>query len=145
MKKWEGFQWIKWVFLFVESILLTRIFLILMSIAWFFCVFLVKSKVAFKNTIFWCWIWALIYTNHFYNLDLVEFKLYSAPTYISILFSNLGLISQKVSTAYNLGQNCWDKIKKLFFCKKSPLSPKSMLFAKLQAFNNKTLPDSTLM
>ena len=29
-------------------------------------------KVASKNTVFWCWIWALIYTNHFYNLNWLK-------------------------------------------------------------------------
>ena len=76
-------------------------------------------KVAFKNTIFWCWIWALIHANHFYNLELIEFKAYSTPTCISIPLSNLGWFFQKISITYNLGQNCWDKIENLFFSEKT--------------------------
>ena len=76
-------------------------------------------KVAFKNTIFWCWIWALIHANHFYNLELIEFKAYIAPTCISIPLSNLGWFFQKKSITYNLGQNCWDKIENLFFSEKT--------------------------
>ena len=67
-------------------------------------------KVAFKNTIFWCWIWALIHANHFYNLELIEFKAYIAPTCISIPLSHLGSFFQKKSITFNLGQNCSDKI-----------------------------------
>ena len=78
-------------------------------------------KVAFKNTISWCWIWALIHANHFYNLELIEFKAYSTPTSISIPLSNLGWFFQKISITYNLGQNCWDKIENLFSSEKTPL------------------------
>ena len=67
-------------------------------------------KIAFKNTIFWCWIWAIIQANHFYNLELIEFKAYITPTCISIALSSLGWIFQKISITYNLGQNCWEKI-----------------------------------
>ena len=78
-------------------------------------------KIAFKNTTIWCWIWALIDRNHFYNLELVEFKAYSAPTCISIPFSNLGWFFPKISINCNLGQNLWDKIENLFFSGKTPL------------------------
>ena len=61
-------------------------------------------KVGFKSAIFWCWIWASIHSNHFYNL-----KSYSAPTCIWITLSNLGWFFQKISITYDLGQNCWDK------------------------------------
>ena len=84
----------------------------------FFVFYLVKVKVAFKNTIFWCWIWALIHTNQFYNLELTEFK-----------FCDLGLFFQKASITYNLGQNCRDN-RKSIFQQKNPSPPKSMLFAK---------------
>ena len=77
--------------------------------------------VAFKNTIFWYWIWILIHANHFYNLELIEFKAYIAPTWISIPLSNLGWFFQKESITYNLGQNCWDKIEKPFSREKTPL------------------------
>ena len=40
----------------------------------FFVFYLVKLKVTFRNTIFWCWIWGLIHTNHFYNFQLIELK-----------------------------------------------------------------------
>ena len=75
-------------------------------------------KVVFKSTIFWCWIWALINENRFYNLELIEFKAYSGPTCISIPLSNLGWFFQKISLTYNLGDN----IKNLLFSEK-PLSP----------------------
>ena len=52
-------------------------------------------KVAFKSAILWCWIWASIHANHFYNLKLIEFKSYSAPTCIWITLSNLGWFFQK--------------------------------------------------
>ena len=81
----------------------------------FSCFIWRKLKVAFKSTIFWCWIWALIDANHFYNLELIQFKSYSTPTFISIPLSNLGWLFQKISITYNLGQNCCDKIENLFF------------------------------
>ena len=126
------------IFLFIETILMTWIFLILPSVVrWhiFWCytdiwvnfkeskdnflLYLVKLKVAFKNTIFWCWIWALIHTNHFFNLELIEFKAYSAPKYLSIRFSNVRRFFQKISIIYNLGQNCWGKIENQFFSEKN--------------------------
>ena len=64
----------------------------------------------------------MIHINHFYNLELIEFKAYNAPACISIPFSNLGWFIQKIIT-YNLGQNCWDKIENLFFSEKTPLPP----------------------
>ena len=80
-------------------------------------------KVAFKNTIFWCSIWALIHSNHLYNLDLIWFKAYSTPTCISIPLSNLGCFFQKISITYDLGQNCWDKRENAFFSAKTALPP----------------------
>ena len=80
-------------------------------------------KVAFQNTIFWCWIWALIHGNHFYNSELIEFKTYSTPACISIPLSNLRWFFQKISITCNLVQNCWDKIENLFFSEKAPLPP----------------------
>ena len=70
----------------------------------FSCFIWKKLKVGFKSAIFWCWIWASIHSNHFYNL-----KSYSAPTCIWITLSNLGWFFQKISITYDLGQNCWDK------------------------------------
>ena len=78
-------------------------------------------KIPFKNTAIWCWIWALIDRNHFYNLELVEFKAYSTPTAILIPFSNLGWFFPKISINYNLGKNRWDKIKTLFFSERTSL------------------------
>ena len=95
--------------LFIDTMVMTLIFLILISGAcwnnfwcykdiWvsfkkirdnFFVFYLVKLKVAFINTIFWCWIWASVHTSYFDNLELIEFKRYSAPTCISKSFSNL--------------------------------------------------------
>ena len=95
--------------------------LVLKKIKTIFVFYLVKLKVAFKNTIFW--IWALIHTNHFYNFNLIGFKACSAPTCISIPFSNLRRFFQKISLSYNLGQNCRDKIENIFFSEKAPLSP----------------------
>ena len=97
-------------------------------------IYLIKLKVDFKNTIFWCWIWALTDTNHFYQSELVEFKASSELACISMLFSNLGRYFQKISITYNLGQNCWDKIEGLFFSEKKPSPLKSMLFAKILGF-----------
>ena len=62
-----------------------------------FLFFWVKLKVAFRNTIFWSWVWALIYTNHFCNMELIECKAYSASICISIPFSNVGRFFQKIS------------------------------------------------
>ena len=59
--------------------------------------YLVKLKVAFKDTMFWSWIWALIHKQ----------------------FGRRGF--QKILTTYNLGQNCWGQIENLFFSEKSPL------------------------
>ena len=108
-EKGKMFQWVIWVFLFIDTMLMTLIFLILISGAcwnnfwcykdiWvsfkkikdnFFVFYLVKLKVAFINTIFWCWIWVSVDTSYFDNLELIEFKGYSAPTCISKSFSNL--------------------------------------------------------
>ena len=145
-----------WVFLFIWTILMTLILLILMSnTSWNnfwcykdiwvsfkenkdnFCGFLLKWKVTFKNIIFWCWVWALIQTNHFYNLELIELKAYSPATCISIPFSSLGPFFRKISITYNLGQNCFS-LKKL-------LSPQINVVLKGLAFENKTWPDSTLI
>ena len=87
-------------------------------------------KVAFKNTIFWCWIWALIHANHFYNLELIEFKAYIAPTCISIPLSNLGWFFKKKSITYDLEQNCWDRIENLFFREKTSLPPSQINVAR---------------
>ena len=88
-----------------------------------FCGFyLVKLKIAFTNTTFWCWISALIHTNHFHNSELVEFKACIAEESISIPLSNLEWYFQKISITYNLGQNCSDKIENLFFSEKNSLA-----------------------
>ena len=75
----------------------------------------------FKYIIFWCWTWTLIHVNHFYNLELTEFKAHSTPTCILIPLSNLGWFFQKISITDNLGQTCWDKTENLFFSEKVPL------------------------
>ena len=79
--------------------------------------------VVFKNIIFWCGICALIHANHFYNLEMIEFNAYIAPTRSLIPLSNLVWFFHKISITYNLGQNCWDKIENLFFREKTPLPP----------------------
>ena len=79
--------------------------------------------VVFKNIIFWCGICALIHANHFYNLEMIEFNAYIAPTRFLIPLSNLVWFFHKISITYNLGQNCWDKIENLFFREKTPLPP----------------------
>ena len=84
---------------------------------------LVKLKVAFTNTIYWCRIWLLIHANPFYNLELTEFKAYNIPKCISIPFNNLRRFFQKISITWNLEQKCWDKIEDLFFIEKNPLPP----------------------
>ena len=89
----------------------------------FSCFIRKNLKIAFKNTIFWCWIWALIHANQFYNLELIEFEAYIAPTCILIPLGNFGWLFLKKSIIYNLGQNCWDKIENLFFREKTPLPP----------------------
>ena len=91
----------------------------------FSCFIWQQLKVAFKSTIFWCWIWALIDANHFYNLELIQFKSYSTPTFISIPLSNLGWFFQKISITYNLGQNCWEKIENVCSSKKNLYPPLS--------------------
>ena len=83
----------------------------------------VKLKAAFKNTIFSFRIWALIHKNHFYQVDLIEFKAYSAPTCISVSFSNLVRLFQTISITHNLVQHCSDKIENMFFSEKAPLPP----------------------
>ena len=89
-------------------------------------------KVVFKNTISWCWIWALVHANHFYNLELIEFKAYSTPTCISIPLSNLGWFFKKISITYNLGQNCWDEIENLFSSEKTTLPPNQCCWQNLR-------------
>ena len=95
-----------------------------------FLFFWVKLKVAFRNTIFWSWVWALIYTNHFCNMELIECKAYSASICISIPFSNVGRFFQKISITKSwtelLRQN-----RRSIFQWKNPSPPKSMLFAKI--------------
>ena len=90
-------------------------------------------KVAFQNTIFWCWIWALIQANLFYYLELIEFKAYSTPTCISIPLSNLGWFFQKISMTYNHGQNCFS-VKKLLSPLKKLLSPQVNVVGKVIGF-----------
>ena len=107
-----------------------RFRLVLKKIRQFFVFYLVILKVAFKNTISWCWIWALIHRNHFYTSELIEFKAYSAPASTLIPFSNLRLFFKKFKQPAVL-----DKLS----------LPKSMLFGKFPAFENKTWPDSTLI
>ena len=95
--------------------------LVLKKIKIIFCVLLGKIEGNFK-----CWIWVLIYINHFYNLDLVEFKFYNAPTSTPMPLINLEHFFQKISTTYKLfGEN-----KKFIFNQKNPYCPKSMLSAK---------------
>ena len=72
-----------------------RFRLALKKIRQFFVFYLVILKVAFRNTISWCWIWALIHRNHFYTSELIEFKAYSAPASTLIPFSNLRLFFKK--------------------------------------------------
>ena len=94
-------------------------------------------KVAFKNTVSWCWIWALFHTNHFYNLELIEFKGYKTPTCISIPLSNLGYFFQKTSITYNLGKNYWDKIENLFSTEKTLLPPNQCCWQSLRLLTTK--------
>ena len=102
--------------------------------------------VAFKNTIFWCWIWALIHANHFYNLELIECKAYIAPRCISIPLSNLVWDFPKKSITYNLEQYCWDKIENLIFpWKKTLLPPSQCCWQSFKLFGNKFFPKLTLM
>ena len=103
----------------------------------FSCFIWQQLKVAFKSTIFWCWIWALIDANHFYNLELIQFKSYSTPTCISIPLSNLGWLFQKISITYNLGQNCWDKIENLCSSEKSPLPPNQCCWQRFRLLTTK--------
>ena len=91
-------------------------------------------KAAFKNTISWCWIWALIHANNFYHLELIEFKAYRTPTCISIPLSNFGWFFKKISITYNLGQTCWDKIENLFSSEKIPLPPQINVVGKVLGF-----------
>ena len=138
-KEGKIFQWIIWLYLFIEAILMTWIFFNLISNAywnkfWCYtgicvgfkeskgnlsCFILQNSKITFKNSIFWWWIWAIIYPNHLYNLELIEFEAYSTPTRISMLLSNFRWFFQKISITYNLRQNCWDKRENLFSVKKT--------------------------
>ena len=96
-------------------------------------------KVAFKNTIFWCWIWALIHTNYFYNLELVEFKACSAPTCISIPVSNFGWFFQKISITFNLGQTVETK-QKFYFSVKKFISPQINAVCKVLRFWQQNFP-----
>ena len=141
------------IYLFIETILITWIFFALTSNAywnkfWCYteicvgfkeskgnlsCFVLWNLKKAFKNSIFWWWIWAIIHANHLYNLELVEFEAYSTPTCISIPLNNLWWFFQKISVTYNLGQNCWDKMENLFSVEK-PLSPQVNVVGKVWGF-----------
>ena len=115
------------------------------SLRQLFVFYLVKLKIPFRNTILWCWIWPLIHKNHIYNLEMIKFKACSAPTCISIPFSNLQRFSQKISITCRSWTKPLRQNRKSLFQWKSPCSPKSMLFAKFLAFGNKTWPDSTLI
>ena len=79
-------------------------------------------KVTSKNTIFWCWIWALIHANQFIvtsNTSNLKHTVYqhAFPYHWAIRDD----FFQKISITYNLGQNFWDKIANLFFSEKTSL------------------------
>ena len=82
--------------------------------------YLLKLKVAFKNAIFWCEIWAVIYANHFHNLELNEFKTYSPPACTSMTFSNLEWFFQKNKNNLKPWKKLFSQIENLFFSEKIP-------------------------
>ena len=135
--------------LFVETILMTWTFLILMQkICWnnfwryshiwgslktikpLFCLLFGKTHGNLQKYHILMMNRALMPTNHFYTLEFIEFKWYSRSKCIPIPLNNLVWYFQKIPITYNFEQNCWDKIENLFLSKKTPSTSKSMLFAK---------------
>ena len=127
-------QWIIWVFLFMQTVLMSWISLNLMSNAWnkwnnFWCH--TDAWVNFKESkdSFLCILFDKIEQNlenyHFLVLSmtinsykfytLIEFKTCSAPTCISIPFSNLGHVFQKILITYNLGKKTVETKYKIYF------------------------------
>ena len=127
---------------------MTWIFLILLSIArwhifwchtdtWFslkenedslsFC--LVKLKLAFKNTIFWCWIRALIDTSHFVICHWLNVK---HTVHQNIFQYHSAIWDGFFKNIQNL--QSWTKLLrqngKSILQWRNPSSPKTMLFAK---------------
>ena len=90
--------------------------------------YLVKLKVTFRNTIFWCWIWPLIHTNYFYNLELIEIKAYSAPTCISINFNVNNL---------QIWTNLLKRKRKSLFHWKNPCLPNQCCFQRFELMETK--------
>ena len=107
--------------------------------------YLVKLKVTFRNTIFWCWIWPLIHTNHFYNLELIEIKAYSAPICISITIQQFGAFFSKNVNNLQFWTKLLRRNRKSLFHWKNPCLPKSMLFPTFWTFGNKTCADWTFL
>ena len=107
--------------------------------------YLVKLKVNFRNTIFWCWIWPLIHTNHFYNLESIEIKACSAPTCISITIQQFRAFFSKNVNNLQFWTKLLRRNRKSFFHWKSPCLPKSMLFPTFSTFGNKTCADWTFL
>ena len=110
----------------------------------FSCFIWKNLKVAFKNTIFWYWIWALIHANQFYNLELIEFEAYIAPTCISIALSIWDVFLKKINNLQSW-TNLLRENRKSIFPWKSFSYPKSILLVKFEAFGNKNWPELTLI
>ena len=73
----------------------------------------------------------LIHKSHFYNLELIEIKIYSTSTCNLISFSNLGCYFKKISITYNLGKNCSEKKEKLFFSEKNSICSQFNIVGKI--------------
>ena len=87
--------------------------------------YLVKLKVAFTNTIFWCWISGLIHANYFYDFQLIEIKtnIQSTNMYFNTIQDFRAFFSNNI---YKFClKTCWDKIWKSSKFKKSLRFPNS--------------------
>ena len=99
----------------------------------YFAFYLVKFKVALKNTIFaifWYWIWVWIYTNYFDNLELSEFKWSLHKHAFPYHSAFWGYHFQKVIT-YIPGPKGSDKKENYFSAKKFPLHTNKCCFLNL--------------
>ena len=95
--------------------------------------YLVKLKVAFINTIFWCWNWALIDKSYFDNWNWLNLK-YAVHQHA---FQNHSAICspffQKKSRTYSLmRQN-----RKFFFNEKTPVLPNQCCLQRFGLFETK--------
>ena len=79
------------------------------------------------------------------GLGFLRFKVQSTVIWFLMLFRKLVLCFQNFSKTYNLGQNCWDKLKNPSFKEKTPLPPNQCCKEKFLDWVDETWPGSTLI